>query len=114
MLAAIVAAAQCQARSVGPGSLNRGGTTGATCLVRAYDDGCRPAAYTLSMFGVDTIRSETFRTQATSGGCQIAVTASFRVVPQAPHTTGRSICLRVRKLVLDRCTPAATIPLTKF
>ena len=113
-LAATVAAIQCQPRSVGPGSLRHGGTAGAACLVRAYDDGCRPAEYTLSTFGVDTIRSETFRTQATSGGCQIVVSSSFRVVPQAPHSTGRYTCLRVRRLVVDRCTPAATIPLTTF
>jgi len=115
MLAATVSALtiHCQARSVGPGSLHGGDTAGATCLVNAFRDGCKPADYTLSTFGVDTIDSETFRTQATSGGCQVVVTESFRVVPQRPHVTGRHTCLRLRAFVADRCTPAATISLTK-
>jgi hypothetical protein len=116
MLAASVSAIaiHCAAKSVGPGSLQRGGSAGAVCLLNAYRNGCKPADYTLSAFGVDTIHSRMFRTQATSGGCQLVVTESFRVVPQKPHTTAHYTCLRLRPYVADRCMPKATLSLTTF
>ena len=112
LLAVAAAVTHCQPASIGPGSLHHGGTVGATCLRAAFQNGCKPADYTLSAFGVDTIHSRTFRTQATSGGCRVVVTDSFRVVPQPPRVTIRHTCRRVRAYVADRCTPAATISLT--
>lgn len=116
--AAAATPVHCQARSIGPGSLQRGGTAGAACLLAAFDKGCRAADYTLSQFGVDTAHSETFRTQSTSGGCQVVVTESFRVVPQQPHVTGHRTCMRMRRtatdVVADRCAPKQTISLTKL
>lgn len=102
----------CAARSTGPGSLRRGGTAGAACLLAAFRNGCRPAGYALSQFGVDTVHSLTFRVEGRSTGCAVLVTESFRVVPQQPHVTGRFVCLRLRPLVADRCTPRRTISLT--
>ncbi|HEY2071967.1 MAG TPA: hypothetical protein VGG88_00180 [Gaiellaceae bacterium] len=115
MIAFIAAATiQCQARSVGPGSLRRGGTSGAACMLAAFKD-CHAAGYTLSSFGVDTIRTETFRL----AGCKVYVTESFRVVPQQPRVLGRFVCSRLRKtstgdVVADRCAPQKTISLTKL
>jgi hypothetical protein len=114
-LLAVAAATQCQARSVGPGSLRRGGTAGAACMVAAFDDHCRPAGYTLSSFGVDTVRTEAFRLV----GCTVYVTETFRVVPQQPRVLGRFVCKRIRKtsagdVVADRCTPTKTVSLTQL
>jgi hypothetical protein len=116
MLALFAAAAiQCQPRSVGPGSLRRGGDAGAACMLAAYDDRCRSAGYSLSSFGVDTARTETFRMVH----CTIFVTETFRVVPQQPHVLRRIVCTRIRKtpagdVVADRCTPRGTISLTQL
>lgn len=104
----------CPVASIGPGSLHRGGTAGAACLVRAYDDGCRAADYTLSSFGVDTIHSRTFTLSKNGKTCVVRIVESFRVVPQKPHTTNRYTCSRLRAYVADRCTPKATLLLTKF
>jgi hypothetical protein len=114
-LATVLAATQCQARSVGPGSLRRGGTAGADCMLAAYRDDCRSAGYTLSSFGVDTVRTETFRLI----GCTVYVTETFRVVPQQPRVLGRFVCKRIRKttagdVVADTCAPAKTLSLTKL
>ena len=117
-LLAVAAATQCQARSVGPGSLRRGGTAGASCMLAAFDDHCRPAAYTLSSFGVDTIRTFSFRTAARASGCAVYITETMRVVPQQPRVLERLVCARVHKtdagIVADRCTPAGTVSLTKL
>lgn len=104
----------CPVDSIGPGSLHRGGTAGAACLVRAYDDGCRPADFTLSSFGVDTIHSRTFTLARNGLTCTVRIVESFRVVPQPQHTTARHVCTRLRPSVADRCTPTATISLTKL
>ncbi|MGH2971446.1 MAG: hypothetical protein ACRDNM_04990 [Gaiellaceae bacterium] len=115
MLALAAAAAiQCQAKSIGPASLHRGGTAGAACMLAAYKE-CRAAGYELSSFGVDTVRTETFRIV----GCKVYVTESFRVVPQQPRVLGRFVCTRLRKtstgnVVADRCSPRKTISLTTF
>jgi len=99
-------------------SLHRGGTAGATCLLVAFQDGCRPADYTLSSFGVDTVHSVVFRVGRQSGRCTVAVRESLRVVPQQRHPGTSRRCLRVRRagsdIVADRCTPAGTISLTKL
>jgi hypothetical protein len=120
MLAASVSAIaiHCAAKSVGPSSLQRGGSAGVVCLLNAFRDHCRVADYTLSSFGVDTIHSEIFSTELRAGGCTIVVTESFRVVPQPQRATGHHTCTRVRKtssdIVAGRCTPRATISLTKL
>ena len=110
---------QCAARTIGPGSLHKGGTVGATCLLAAYRDGCRRATYRLSSYGVDTIAVETFTTHPLGGGrCGVVVVHSFRVVPQQPRVLSRHTCTRLRKtttdVLADRCTPAATVSLTKL
>ena len=104
----------CPVSSIGPGSLHRGGTAGAACLVRAYDDGCRAADYTLSAFGVDTIHSRTFTLSKNGKTCVVQIVESFRVVPQKPRVTKRYTCSRLRAYVADRCRPAATLSLTKL
>jgi hypothetical protein len=120
-LLALVATAgvtQCQARTVGPGSLQHGGTAGASCLLAAFEANCRPAVYTLAAYGVDTIHSLQFRTARRTTGCAVLVTESYRVIPQQPHVTAHRACARVHKaaagVVADRCTPAATVSLTKL
>ena len=117
-LLAVAAATQCQPRSVGPGSLRRGGTAGASCMLAAFDDHCRPAAYTLSSFGVDTVREVSFRMAARGNGCAVSVTETFRVVPQQPRVLEHLVCARVHKtdagIVADRCAPARTVSLTKL
>ncbi|HUZ97936.1 MAG TPA: hypothetical protein VMU74_01120 [Gaiellaceae bacterium] len=117
-LLAVTAVTQCQARTVGPGSLRRGGTAGASCMLAAFDDHCRPAAYTLSSFGVDTIRTFSFRTTAHGNGCAVSITETFRVVPQQPRVLSRRVCARVHKtdagIVADRCTPAGAVSLTRM
>jgi hypothetical protein len=115
LLAAVV---HCPSASTGPGSLHRGGTAGARCLLAEYRDHCHAADYVLSSFGVDTIRQETFRLATRSNGCRVLVTESFRVVPQNAHMLGARTCTRLRSaaadIVADRCTggPPAAISLT--
>ena len=61
----------------------------------AYRDHCQAAEYTLSIFGVDTIRRRDFRI----AGCRVVIHETFRVVPQPPHATGAASCsaiVRVR------------------
>ena len=117
-LLAVAAATQCQARSVGPGSLRRGGTAGASCLMSSFQHGCRPADYTLSSFGVDTIHSRQFEVKRRNGACVVLVTDSYRVVPRQPRVVAKHACSRVHQLngdvVADRCTPAGTVSLTKL
>ena len=91
----------CAPRSIGPGSLLRGGTAGAACLLHAYQHGCTPAQYTLSSFGVDTIASLRFALLRRNGKCTIAVTRSFRVVPQQPRVTAAGTCKTIRKTPTD-------------
>jgi hypothetical protein len=88
-------------------------------MLAAFRQGCRRATYTLSAYGVDTARIETFRTLRLAGGrCGVVVATSFRIVPQPPRELGRRTCTRLRKtdtdIVADRCTPAATVSLTKL
>jgi len=87
-------------------------------MLAAFDDHCRPAGYTLSSFGVDTIREVSFRTAVRGNACAVYTTETFRVVPQQPHVLNRLVCARVHKtdagIVADRCTPAGTVSLTKL
>ena len=122
LIASFVAAASsqhCPARTIGPGSLLRGARTGATCMLAAYRSGCRSATYTLSAYGVDTAHVETFTTRNLAGGrCGIVIVQTFRVIPQPARVGSRRTCTRLRKastdVVADRCTPAATVSLTKL
>jgi len=110
----------CGVRSIGPGSLRRGGTSGAACLLRAFQQSCKAADYRLSLFGVDTVSTEEFRVALRGGRCGVDVTASFRVVPQQPHVTSTRHCAIVRRsggdTVADRCNggPPATVSLTRL
>jgi hypothetical protein len=117
-LLAVAAVTHCQARSIGPGSLHRGGTAGASCLLSSFQNGCRPADYTLSSFGVDTIRARRFVVTRHNGACAVLVTDSNRVIPQPPRVLARRTCSRVHRLkgdvVADRCTTHETISLTKI
>jgi hypothetical protein len=118
MLALLAVVAQCQARSVGPGSLRRGGTAGATCLLSSFQNGCRAADYTVSSFGVDTIHARRFEVTRRNGACVVLVTDSNRVIPQRPRVLARRTCSRVHRLngdvVADRCATRETISLTKL
>ena len=111
---------QCQSRSIGPGSLHRGGTKGAACLLAAFQQGCRSAEYLLSSFGVDTAATEDFRTERRNGRCEVLVLTSFRVIPQQPKVFPTRTCARLRKVssdvVADRCTAGtpAAISLTSL
>ncbi len=91
----------CPPRSIGPGALLRGGTAGAACLLHDYQHGCTSAQYTLSSFGVDTIATLRFTLVRRSGKCAIAVTRSFRVVPQNPRVTAAGTCKTLRKTATD-------------
>jgi hypothetical protein len=109
----------CANRSVGPGALTRGGTGGAQCLLRAYQNGCRPASYRLSVFGVDTATIDEFRTMREGGRCFVAVTRSFHVIPRRAHVAAQGRCAAARRgdtdIVAERCVGtnlSATISLT--
>lgn len=91
----------CPTRSIGPGALLRGGTVGATCILRAYRQGCRTAQYELSSFGVDTIATIRFGLQRRNGSCSITVNGTFRVVPQKPHVTSDGRCRTLRTTAND-------------
>jgi len=91
----------CPPRTIGPGSLLHGGTAGAACLLHAYQHGCTSARYTLSSFGVDTVATLRFTLVRRSGKCAIAVTRSFRVVPQQPRVTAAGTCKTLRKTATD-------------
>jgi hypothetical protein len=116
----MLALLHCPPASIGPGSLHRAGTAGATCLLAEFQAGCRPADYTLSSFGVDTVHSIVFRVDRQSGRCTVAVRESFRVVPQKPHMTLERTCSKLLRAGTDvvavRCTggPPATLSLTKL
>jgi hypothetical protein len=123
LLAAVAAGAahgavprSCGTLSIGPGSLHRGSATAPACLLQAYRS-CRPATFTLSSFGVDTIAKDVFRIVRSGTTCRVGVLASFEVVPQQPHLA-HATCRRVQRLAGDivatGCTGnlPATISLT--
>jgi len=98
----------CQPRSIGPGSLLKGGKQGAACILAAFRNGCRPAEYVLSSFGIDTAATENFRVEKNGARCGVVVITSFRVLPQVAKVFPPRTCTRVRKIgadvVADRCT----------
>jgi hypothetical protein len=97
----------CGSLARGPGGATPGTGAGARCLLRAYDDHCRPAVYVLSLFGVDTIANDRFRLARGTGGCLVQVTISARVVPQPPrqhHGICRSLARRSGHVVASRCS----------
>lgn len=109
----------CGSSSLGPGALVHGSKAGASCLLRSFQQHCRPATYRLSRFGVDTVSVEQFRVVSRGGRCQIAVVATFRVVPQPAHATGHGYCEAIGRrggdIVVSGCTGTgvqATISLT--
>ena len=84
---------RCTSLSLGPGSVTgQHSRPGARCLLTAYRHHCQTAHYRLSIFGIDTIATRDFAVLHRSGRCQVAVTISFRVVPQQPHITGSGYC----------------------
>jgi len=92
----------CGSLTIGPTALPTGKNgAGPVCLLRAYRQQCRPAAYELSRFGVDTIARDDFRVVSTNGRCRINVTTSFTVVPQKPHSTGSGECSNLSPLGND-------------
>jgi hypothetical protein len=117
---ASAATVHCLAAQIGPGSYRQGGTAGAECMLAEYHDHCHAADYLLSAFGVDTVHQEDFRLVVRSRRCRLAVTETFRVVPQQEHMLGQRVCARLRAVggdvVASRCTggPPATISLTKL
>jgi hypothetical protein len=98
---------RCTPLSLGPGSVTAHSRQGARCLLTAYRHHCQPARYTLSIFGIDTIATRDFAVLNRSGRCQVAVTISFRVVPQQPHTSGHGYCrtleLRGTDIIAGAC-----------
>ena len=110
---------KCASLSVGPGALRRGVTGGPACLLRAFRQGCPSATSVLWRFGVDTVATETFRLVKRRGRCEVAVTVSFRVVPQPAHATGDGYCTTVGRrngdVIVAGCSGVglpATISLT--
>jgi hypothetical protein len=110
----------CGSRTLGPGALVQGRGPGPACLLRAFQQRCRPATYTLLSFGVDTGSTTTFRTVRRATGCQVAVTISFRVIPHPPKQTGTGYCRTLRRVgenvIAGRCTGTglpATVSLTQ-
>jgi hypothetical protein len=93
---------RCASLSLGPGPVtHQGGRQGARCLLTAYRQHCQPARYRLSIFGIDTIATRDFAVLNRSGRCQVAVTISFRVVPQQPHTSGHGYCRTLERQGTD-------------
>jgi len=112
------AAKQCATRTVGPGKLTQGGTTGATCLLEAYRTGCRRAEYILSSVGLTTFVVKNFSVERRGDGCAVLVFVNIAVVKQ-PSRVLSSQCSRLRRVgadvVADRCTGGTdAISLTRF
>jgi hypothetical protein len=98
---------RCASLSLGPGSVAAQGRQGARCMLASYRHDCQRARYRLSIFGIDTIATRDFAVLNRNGRCQVAVTISFRVVPQQPHTTGHGYCgtlvLRRTRIIAGAC-----------
>jgi hypothetical protein len=78
------------------------------CLLHAYQQHCRPAAYELSIFGIDTVARDDFHLVNQNGGCRVQVTTSFTVVPQKPRPQSHGQCSNLAKrgtdVIADGCT----------
>jgi len=85
----------CGSLTVGPTALKTGSSgPGATCLLANFAH-CLPATYSLSMFGVDTIRRSLFTIAPRAGACSVTVTQSFRVVPRPAKQSGQGTCAAI-------------------
>jgi hypothetical protein len=62
-----------------------GAVTGADCFLSAFKQHCLPATYTLSIMGVDTFATDTFRLTRPNARCRFAVSVSLQVIPQPPR-----------------------------
>jgi hypothetical protein len=109
----------CATRTVGPGAHRNGGTSGAECLLAAYQRGCRRAEYVLSSVGQTVFVVENFSVERFSGRCTVIVLRNVEVIGRPSRVTSRS-CTGLhrtgRDVVADRCTggPPATISLTRL
>ena len=65
-------------------------------MLTAYRTGCSKARYKLSIFGVDTVGTRDFSVVRLAGRCQVAVSTTFRVVPQPAHPGGHGFCRTLR------------------
>jgi hypothetical protein len=112
--AAAPAVLRCAPATVQAGRLSPAGRGGASCLLRAYRQHCRPAVYVLSTFGVDTIARDTFRVVSIEGRCRVEVATRLTVVPQKPRPggTGRctSLAARGADIVATGCTGGGLQP----
>ena len=99
---------RCAPATVRAGAPSPAGRGGASCLLRAYRQHCRAAAYELSTFGVDTIARDTFSVASVKGRCRVEVATSFTVVPQKPRPGGSGECItlavRGADIVATGCT----------
>jgi len=115
-----LAGQHCTSRAIGPGTHVEGGTHGATCLLAAFRDRCRPAQYVLTGVGISTFAVENFSVERWSGRCAVVVIKSVTVIQGKPQVTGPLICRRLRRVgtdvVVDRCSTGATraFSLTSF
>jgi hypothetical protein len=98
------AVTNCGSASIGPGSVRQSSGDGPRCLVAAYRDGCRPATFRLSRFGVDTIATKSFRIVSRNSRCVVAVTETLRVVPQPAHVTAQGVCTGLRATAATSCS----------
>jgi hypothetical protein len=84
----------------------QGAINGAGCLLGAYEQHCLPATYKLSIMGVDTFQTDTFRLTRRSARCRINVTVSFQVIPQAPrlhHGSCKTLKRRKAEVIATGC-----------
>ena len=85
----------CGSLTVGPTALKTGGSgPGAPCMLVDFAQ-CVPATYSLSSFGVDTIRRSIFTIVARTGACSVSVTQTFRVVPRQARPTAEGRCTSI-------------------
>jgi hypothetical protein len=85
----------CGSASIGPTAMGSSPLAGARCLLRAFRAHCTPAAFTLSLFGIDTVRTRVFTVERRSGGCRVAVATYFHIVPQPRRLLGTGYCRRL-------------------
>jgi hypothetical protein len=72
---------KCGTLTIRAGS-KQGAVNGAGCFLSAYQQRCRVATYKLSVMGVDTFSTDTFRLVRGNTGCRISVSTSMQVFPQ--------------------------------
>lgn len=97
----------CGVRHAGPDVPAGATDAGALCLLRAFEGGCRSASYQLSLFGIDTIASDTFSLHSRAGRCSVGVVASFEVVPSHKRVSS-GLCTTLQRhagdIVAAGCT----------